>query len=468
MPVKRPLILILMCLCLFGAGCSSNAGQSFSEGSTIFPIDAHFGRFYSDLGGKERIGPGISPKFPHNDKLYQYTVSVLMVYDPRAPEGWQYSLGKIGHDLAVNQKPTLSFGDKGIELFPAFTEVYQEMGGLEVVGAALTPLRYNPKLHRFEQYLEGAGFYQLEGETGGEVHLLSYGVWGCKEACSFNAPPNARLELPIHRLPSFFNFVKAHGTEFTGFALSEPYIDVDGRVVQIYENIVLEADPERSDSVSLQSLPELTGIVPDHLNSPTDELGYTFIQVKKNQGYNVPDQFIAFLDLHGGLALAGQPFTQPKRVTGKGLFQCFEALCLEQTSDASGNLLVRPMSLGYQYRQMVYPEQVSQPAPTPAQPVTLLVWESETVVSPGAELEIGVQVQAGGEPLPGQPLQLVLTLPDGSQQTYPMPPTDERGESRLRLNAVAGQNASIIPYQVCLAGACAEDSILVWDLYMSP
>ena len=62
-----------------------------------------------------------------------------------------------------------------------FFAKYNELGGEDVVGKPLTGMIYSPVYRRYEQYFENLGFYRLANAPTGDVQLLAYGSWACKD-----------------------------------------------------------------------------------------------------------------------------------------------------------------------------------------------------------------------------------------------------------------------------------------------
>ncbi len=91
------------------------------------------------------------------------------------------------------------------------------------------------------------------------------------------------------------------------------------------------------------------------------------------------------------------------------------------------------------------------------------------MISSEQDQEIWAVLLSEGAPVPNVELDLTLTLPDGSEQNYRMPATDEDGESRQTIPPIEAENGMLIPYQVCVTiengqSICVVDSYLIWSI----
>ncbi|MFN3307582.1 MAG: hypothetical protein ACK44E_00100 [Anaerolineales bacterium] len=250
----RYLSFLLVFLCL---SCAQRVEHSAQSNGTYL-LDSNFKPFYEQLGGISRLGPAISPLIERGDKRYQYTTAVLLEYDRKSG---MVQLSPLGRELGFRSASSVV-----PKIYPPFEKTYAEMGGAKVIGQPLSEVHYNERLGRYEQYFERAGFYILEGDASQTVYLLSYGAWKCHLSCSFSVPENSRIDLPTVKAAPMTAFVYRYGVEFSGFALSEPYLAADGLVEQIYENLVLTFNPEHPEQVDLRPLPELV-VIPWSPNS---------------------------------------------------------------------------------------------------------------------------------------------------------------------------------------------------------
>jgi hypothetical protein len=342
----------------------------------------------------------------------------------------------------------------------------------------------------------------------------------CGEDCpSFGSPGNATIDIKIYIDPTFQGFANSQGADFTGYALSDAYVNQEGLWEQILENVVLVAGSADSpqtvrlkslaDELSLQTvLPGLKSGNPDLYFYPTQE----------DLGYEVPSYFFDYLNSHGGLAISGPPVAQVSSFGDKMKHQCFTNLCLVFDPVANEGGRVRPEPLGYAYKYLYYQETLP-PTPTPepailmgwptpqgqpdlteavppvlpgegsppeqAQPplnpvdpgslgqtertVTFRSWEHFPVLGAGRIQEVGIDANSDGQPMGGLPLELTVTMPDGNQKYFIMPETDANGKSVLSLPPFDAPNGTIIPYLICvrlnnLENICLEKSFIIWSL----
>ncbi len=471
-------------------------------------IDPVFREFYDLLGGVETLGPAISPLFEIGNVKYQYTLASLMVHDPQAPANQRFHLAALGLDLGIAE-PSVPRPDgqdvryvDGHTISEAFIPMYEKFGGGRFVGSPITELHYNPENGRYEQHFENLGMYWLDRETDGNIRLLAYGAWKCNANCRQPPLGDSNVILPPRVDEAFQDAVARLGPGFTGFALTESYPTKDGYLEQVFENIVLVSDPNQPSRVFLRNITERLGMRPDPLTDPKDGPGWTFFPVNESKGYNIPNHFLEYLALHGGMEAAGKPIGERVQIEDDLYSQCFENLCLEEHYDYSGKMTIKPAQLGYTYKFLppfrvekdseissgsggqpependleVYPPPaipsqtvVVQPTPSAStRELSIQVWETYPSVTPGQSQEIGVSVFENGAPLSSVEPDLVLTLPGGKDVTYYMDPTSESGQARLRVDPIDAPNGTLIPYEVCVYNLvskgkfCIRDSFLIW------
>lgn len=459
----RYLFFLPIFLCI---SCTQKAEEPSHLRGT-FPLQSSFKPFYEQLGGLSRLGPAISPAIEQGDKRYQYTTAVLLEYDRKtgqvqlSPLGREFGFRTLSHAIVQEgnvQQP---------KIYPLFEKVYAEMGGEAILGPPLSEVRYNERLGRYEQYFERVGFYILEKDISQTVYLLSYGAWKCRQSCPFQPPENSRIDLPTFQAEPMVAFVSRYGIDFTGFALSEPYLTSDGLVEQIYECLVLTFNPEHPEQVDLRPLPQLLGIPSDELEEPQSLPDYEWVSVDQGRGFLVPYRFWEYLQAHGGLDLSGPPLTRAHDLAEGYQRQCFVKFCIEDQIDLYGNRVVRLSKLGEEYRRQKVQALAESQRPLDIIQITLHAWESQPIIAPDREQEIGVSVYSEKRPLSGISPELVLTYPGGREETLTLPPTDSEGKTQLKLSPIHAENGTLIPYRVCVQDRreqrfCVRDSFLIW------
>jgi len=436
-------------------------------------IDPIFLQFFEQLGGEETLGPGITPIFEKDGVLYQYTDRALLMYDRHLPKEMRFRLAPLGRDLGIFELPP---GDGSVEpgttingypIFDYFLPLYNRLGGERVVGKPLTAVHKNIEKNRYEQHFENLGFYWIADEPAEAVSLLSYGAWRCDQRCRHSPPENSRIQTPARKVMPFLKEVAWLGLDFTGYARSEPTIMPDGSLEQVYDNVVLVINPEYPDKVYLLPLAERLGKADPSLQPPSGDANSFFYPVQDGLGFNVPPYFMSYIQQHGGMDYIGPPISSLAQPETSRYQQCFKNLCLQAILLEDGNYEVQPVPLGIEY-----PLSAGQPQNLPlttAEPVDIAiqVWEEKPLVSPGQEQVIGVVVYGNNQPLAGVEPELDLSPPDGNLMSYTMPPTDNDGESQIRIEPLDGKNGTLIPYKVCVTTPtaqkfCVLDSYLIW------
>jgi hypothetical protein len=439
------LVLISISACHEQASPEKTAVAGWGE-----QVDRRFGEFYALLGGKHVLGVPISPKFNHKGLEYQYTAAALMVFDPLAPESQRYQLAPIGVELGLSEPyASLQADDQG-QIYPAFKELYDQLGRARFVGRPLTAVRYNPELDRVEQHFENLGFYQLEADERDQVRLLHYGAWMCAQSCDYQSPQASAVILPSVVETPFLQAISRLDLAFTGDPLSEPYTAPDGQLEQIYENVVVVAAPTRPGGIALRPISAMLGI-----------------PVQLEGDYEIPKFFLEYLNQNSGLELSGPPGTAYQRQSDEVYRQCFRNLCLDHFPNKRQGLQIRLSPLGYQYKNRYYQGEFANPAPDSLQTVTLKVWEGYPIVTPGDPQSITVAVYVGRQPLAHVQPVLTLTFPAGEKEAFTFEPTREDGRSFLDVDTTGVPHGTNVPYRVCVnhladEQICVEDEFLVW------
>ena len=186
-----------------------------------------------------------------------------------------------------------------------------------------------------------------------------------------------------------------------------------------------------------------------------------------NQGFNVPYHIDEYVEFNNGYDFIGNPINNYDQISNDLFRQCFENLCLDFRPSSTEGTQIRPMPLGRRYKQQYISEPSNDVGSNSFDEVTITVWEHYPVINSTDVQEIYVMVLDDGNPLKNIDLELVLTNPDGSQQTHFLPPTNDEGQSYLEIEPIGVSNGTLIIYQVCLANTpeasnCIFDDYLIW------
>jgi hypothetical protein len=467
------LLTIFILVSLLAAACSSK-GDGVETLESSHSIDPLFRSFYEKLGGEDRMGPAISPAFESGGVLYQYTLAGLMKYEAVQAADQRFQLAALGLEMGIYELPQ---PEKEIEgqrvvaghpIYRKFESLFDQLGGVNIVGEPLTGVHENVQKQRYEQYFKNLGFYWIDGAPEDEVHLLAYGAWKCGYSCRRSTPGNSAVLLPTRTAAPFVKTASKYGLSFTGFAISEPFVGTDGNLEQIYENLVLFANPEYPDQVNMRPIAYILDVPLDDPRAPSADANMHFFPVEEGLGYNIPSEFMDFISRRGGFEISGPPVSQLNRTDDGALRQCFRNLCLDLLPDADDQFEVQAVPLGYTYKKLFYKPMGSSDTLLSEAEVSLQVWENYPMIAPEQEQEIGVALFAGGEPLANVSPELVVTLPDGTTESYHLPQTGEDGRTQLRLESISAENGTLVPYQVCVDTPegprfCVIDSYLIWE-----
>lgn len=319
-----------------------------------------------------------------------------------------------------------------------------------------------------------------------------------------------------------------YGADFTGYPLSPAGTAADGRWEQILENVVVVGEgPILPGEVVLRPLSEALSILPQPARPYSGDPNMYFVPTQgADMGYEVPIQFWEYISQHGGSRMFGAPISHYGELNGAVYHQCFQNLCLSYDPSAIEGARIRPEPLGYAYQYLFGNRQsqptaipavveptgvvILEPTPTlapaiteswvlptaiplvptqtpiaeliptsaplnpptgPASPmreITIQVWERYKVVETQEAQEIGVWLMENGQPISSVAVNLVVMMPDGVEQTFIMPLTDDKGQAAMMLPEIEAQNGTMIPYKACYqaladARVCIVDYFLIWN-----
>ncbi len=470
-------VLALLVFSLLLSSCE--VAEPPSPAPPWYDLDPVFRKFYEFMGGQEMLGDVISYVNIEENRTVQWVQAGKLVHDPYAGSDFLFHLEPLGKQLGVSEPPlppplqeTKYYVD-GHYVYPDFWPLYEKYG-MDYFGRPLSEVHYNPISFRYEQYFERVGLYRLEGSPG--VHMLHYGVWACGDLCTKQDPNKNSTpgDVKIYGYidPTFQPMVDALGLDFTGFSLSEPYLDSEGKWVQVFSNLVMVADLVNDPtSVRFRPMTKAISILSDNPNYHSGDPNMIFYPVNGDLGYDIPVYFWNYMMVHGGFDVFGLPITHLEQLEAGSTRQCYANLCLAYSPAEIDSRMVKPEPLGYKYRGLFHPVPIAQnfATPTPSVEVTTIsVWESFPYLEPGQMQTLSAAVMDNFTPIPNMRTELIILMPDGHIRSYMMPPTDAQGQTALLLPAFQAANGTLISYQICAprnAGdkLCTGDSFIIWD-----
>jgi hypothetical protein len=315
----------------------------------------------------------------------------------------------------------------------------------------------------------------MEDGAENSVHLVAYGSWKCAEKCPAKTDVWNVVNLPVlspnEVTVLFMGIVSRLGSSLTGFPLTAPTMAEDGMYEQVYEALVLAVDAQDSANVTIRPLPEKIGILVEQAVSPNEVDGMAFWPTDGDRGHNVPQVFIDYILLHGGMEVSGNPICELFLASDENFRQCFTNYCLDyhMGSDVPDNLRIRPAPLGYTYKELFNHSQEANSFAETQQlhEISLQVWEKHPILSSKESQEIGVGLFEGTQPLRNVEPIFTMVMPDGSEQSIYFPPTSQDGQAIINLDPIVAPNGTIIPYQVCISSMtgerfCVRDSFVIW------
>lgn len=477
--MRKVLLKLWFILFLLISACEVTS-QTPPEGAVVIPIAPEFHNFLHQLG-EDEFGVVISQQFQFGHYLAQFTEKALVVHTPDAGNGYSFRLWPLGNEMQVEEpaieRPAI-LEDGALYLHghvipAAFARLFEQIGGVQIVGRPLTECRWNAPYRRYEQFFENLGFYIKEGEPEDSVHLLAYGSWRCGSTCVKGMDDAAQLDLEAPIPVAFSSLLNRLGSENSGYLLVSMKMNVGGRekIQAVFKNVVAEVDPELPDQALFLDVPRMVGILEDQPTTSSGENGFTFITTKGDLGFNVPNAFISFIEEHGGFETIGLPVTH-YAAYGDMFRQCFQKLCLLFDPEAYEWLQVQVEALGTTYKQVFQ----IQSTPTAVQEVLttaetsgvdISTWETYQYLPPEQNQTIHALLRdQQHRPLMDVAGTLFVQIPGKGNTTIPLPPTGEDGLTMVDLPVISAEIGTVIPYSVCFDSreeqSCVEGDYIIW------
>ena len=446
--------------------------------SAYYLVDPRFGDLYERLDGTDVLGPPISNKkyVAGTNQEKQYFEGAVLVYDPdNSP---RYFLESVGIDAGFSDLPNTDPENSAVKYLNGFiiplefSQFYEKMGGERWVGFPLTRARLNPDKNTIEQYYENMGFFRFEDDPPGNVYLMPYGLWKCAGECSkYPGLDNAGISGSVTEnvQPAFGEAISRLGTRFTGDAISSPYRAEDGKVEQIFQNVIMFENANSPLGVSLRSVSSLIEFN-NNFQNQQENAGDYFRAVEGNTGFYIPSYFMEFIDRYFGFEFSGEPISSLEEIRDGVSQQCFENYCLLYDALADPGNQVRVFPLGQKYKES-HQKQANSP---PSQPevktqrvIQLDIWEQMPQIASYEKQQIGACIHDSGTPLANVIAEVTVNPTSQGSKTYAFSPTDSGGCSFLELDPIQGDNGTTVDYQVCFNGIgnqnyCKKDSYLIW------
>jgi hypothetical protein len=129
---------------------------------------------------------------------------------------------------------------------------------------------------------------------------------------------------------------------------------------------------------------------------------------------------------------------------------------------------LRPVPLGEDYKSRNYDQVRDYASNQSFINLDIKNWEKETFVSSSDYQEIFVALYEDGKPLKNCEPILIVTMPDGSDHKGFFQPSDENGQTSLKLPPIDAPSGTLIAYRICLNekvinSPCIGDNYLIWN-----
>lgn len=473
-PKSRGVFLSALMLLVWITGCTFETPVDGSIPEGEYLLNIYFREIYDKLGGEAILGRPISPLITRGQVLFQYVEGGLLRWDSADADAMFFQLYPLGIELGYQEPPVPPPSSSALKYLnghiipPEFASFYERMKGALFVGMPLTEARYNPTRKRYEQFFENVGLYRLEGDQFNDVKLLNYGSTFCGKDCSNPINKSGEIDIQPKQDSPFRNYMSHLPQSITGFPLTEAYPAPDGKLEQIYENVVVAANPADLSKVSLRQLPQILEPIQVSLEVPNGDPNFHFFPVEGDRGFNIPNDIWVYWQQHGGLEISGPPVTGFVNGLLQRPHQCFLNLCIMRDPNMPEGHQVRMEPLGYLYDSWLghTANQETENPNLDDQKIIVNTWELYPALETGDIQEIHTSALQGDTPLVGVELVLEFTLPDGNKQQMIFPATDANGQAYLTLQPIDARTYAIVPYQVCLLWVnqehyCHEDSFII-------
>ena len=468
-PIKKlPAVQIIFAYLLIAGSivsCSPDSEPPLVATPTvnvIYQMDPAIREVYEHYGGAGLFGEPISQMVEQGGNKFQFTAAALWVVDAQANPDEFVRLAPLGAsiippDLQDPPQPPPEQEDpyylNGQYVYMPFRDLYDKLMGQKMVGRPLTGVRYDALTDRYEQYFENLGFYISVGESE-QPGLLNYGAWLCNNQCRSPQQLNGTIQRSPTISAPFDAVVERLGGEFIGEPLAMAAYGADGRMEQVFANLVLVADaydPTNPNLVTARPIVELLGNHPAALAPDNPHPDLFFFEVNSGLGYNIPMVFKDLIEQHGGFQVSGDPINELALINERIYRQCFRNLCLDYDPSAPEQLRFRPAALGVDYLKSNLRSPVQPTAETQSfSQFTIQVWETQDQVASNQEQEIWVSLRENGQPLASIRPVLLIYLPDGNQVRFDMQPSSGDGRTSIRIPPIAAANGMLIPYELCI------------------
>ncbi|MBC8506209.1 MAG: hypothetical protein ISR58_20085 [Anaerolineales bacterium] len=408
----------------------------------------------------------------------------------------------------------------------SFQEFYELLGGLDVVGPAISPKFYDSG---FEYQYTSAALMKFDSNSN-TFSLAPIGrQMGVADPLSNSVSPGGH-DIYHGFLPIYETLSQFIGDPITPIR----YNETRGRIEQYFENLglyQLETDPPHiahlmyygawmcdeacSAELPLEKTPDIPSSITEPVFAALSRIGTLFsgkplspphealdgvyeqifenivvisdtskpggialrpitamvgIEVILGKEYVVPEQFHQFIMAHSGYEFTGEAVSAYEQHSKDNYRQCFTNICLDYFPNHPEELQVKPTPLGYEYLMKFYPgESNIGISDSFEKSIHIITSEGYSVIAPDVSQLISVYVFEEDLPKGDVIPTLTLTLPGGELQSHIFEATRASdGYSTISLNPIDAPQGTRIDYQVCIPfnngkQACVQDFFLIWD-----
>ncbi len=273
----------------------------------------------------------------------------------------------------------------------------------------------------------------------------------------------------------FLRFFNARGgLEIFGYPLTEAFVE-NGRLVQYFQRMRMEARPEASEAQRVQLgklgaelITSESPIAAANIPPANDPNRRYFPQTGHTSGY----AFLRYFDEHGGVEVFGYPITEFRQENGR-IVQYFERAKMEWHPELPANQRVQLGNLGEIYATTRLAPSLLQPgsaqlAPNVQQITSLRAMASlrHPITGTSGQQTLHVYViDQRGQPVPGASSRALVHFPSGDREVI-LSPTDANGYTQASFDLGQLRPGQLIVVSVRAAWAAlateTQTSFLVW------
>ena len=470
------LIRITLGMAMLLASCSGipDATKEPPEVVETQKVDQLFSNLYVQLGGISLFGPPISDAVWEETCVCQLMMNAEFCYDLTKESGDAYFFAPLVREanllLPISKELPQQQGDNlvnGFTILNEFMPLYEQLYGTVFTGKPLGEARINYENNHVEQYFENIIIARDLDADNGQPYLISVSCASSPHYCSTDASFEQPIPI-IQKNSSPFGALlsRINGQDF-GMPLTEPFLNIDGQLMQIFESVVVVSPPDQINTAQIYPLPdELNMIRMEPVAQRLGELSMvSFYPTEENgDGFHVPVLFDDFVSTHGGRNISGAPIAEAVDYDEDTMRQCFESYCLDYQQQGGMQIVkMAPLGAWYFDRELEagrISHEVLLGKWLKPEDLLIGIGEQWEVLPPDTEqfLIVSIQELENTKPVSGIDGKVWLTLESGQIEEFLLSETNSDGISFVTIpSSFASENGALLRYEVWLHLLSGED-----------